>query len=95
MPFTLPIPVQAFQPAARGLTADAGVHDLVSVPLSLQSRRKQRDPTLLWPDSESGAQTIAEDKDRTVGSHRVLERDEHQPDAQRSGADSSQQRSQG
>jgi len=68
-------PRQSLEPAGAGFAADTGVDDLVSVPLSLQSLRKQRHPTLLSPDSVGGAQAVAEHKDRTVGGHRVLERD--------------------
>src|SRR2546421_12994273 len=44
------------------------------------------------PGTECGAQAVAEHKDRVVGGHRVLERDEHQPQAQRPGADDPQPR---
>ena len=79
-------PGQALQAAAGGLAAHAGVDDLVSVPLSLQSLREQRNPTLLRPDAVGGAQTVAEHEDGMVGRHRVLERDEQQADAERPGA---------
>jgi len=49
--------------------------------LCLKSLREQRNPTLLRPDSEGGTQAVAEYQDRTVGSHRVLERNEQQSTA--------------
>ena len=64
------------QATAARLTAYAGVDDLVSVTLCLQSLRKQRNPTLLWPNPGGGTQAVAEHEDRSVGRHRVLERDE-------------------
>ena len=67
---------QALQAAAARFSAHAGVDDLVSVTLCLQSLRKQRYPTLLWPNPIGGTQAVAEHEDRTVGRHRVLERDE-------------------
>jgi hypothetical protein len=69
-------PRQALQPSSARLTAYAGVDDLVSVPLGVQSLCEQRNPTLLRPNAVGGAKTIAEHEDRTVGRHRVLERDE-------------------
>ena len=85
---------QALQAAARGFAADAGVDDLVPVPLSLKSLCEQRDPTLLWPDSVGGTQTVAEYEDGAVRGHRVLERNEQQSHAERPGAGDSQQCSQ-
>ena len=72
---------QPLEAALGGLAADAGVDDLVPVPLSLQSLRKQSDPTLLRPEAVGGAQAVAEHKDVAVGGHRVLERDEQQSQA--------------
>jgi len=72
-------PRQALEASAGGFAAYAGVDDLVSVPLRLKSLPEQRNPTLLRPDSKCGAQAVAEYKDRMVGGHRVLERDEYQP----------------
>jgi hypothetical protein len=68
---------QTLQPTGARFTAYAGVDDLVSVTLGLQSLREQRYPTLLRPNTVGGAETVAEHEDRTAGRrHRVLERDE-------------------
>jgi hypothetical protein len=67
---------QPLQATDAGFSAHAGVDDLVSVTLCLQSLRKQRYPTLLWPNPIGGTQAVAEHEDCTVGRHRVLERDE-------------------
>jgi len=67
---------QALQATASGLSAHAGIDDLVPVTLGLQSLREQRNPTLLRPKLICGAQTVAHHEDRAVGRHRVLERDE-------------------
>jgi hypothetical protein len=72
---------QPLEATTAGLAADTGVDDLVPVTLSLQTLREQRHPTLFRPDSVSGAQAVAEYKDGTGRSHRVLERDERQPHA--------------
>ncbi len=50
---------QPLQAPAAGLTAYAGVDDLVSVTLCLQSLRKQRNPTLLWPNPVGGTKAVA------------------------------------
>ena len=80
---------QTLQAAAAGLSAHAGVDDLVSVTLSPQSLREQRNPTLLRPNAVGGTQTVAQHEDRMVGGYRVLERDEQQADAERPGASGS------
>ena len=41
---------------------------------------------MLRPNAVGGTQTVAQYEDRTVGGHRVLERDEQQADAERPGA---------
>ena len=80
---------QTLQATAAGFSAHAGIDDLVSVPWRLQSLWTQRDPTLLRPNPLGGTQTVAQHEDRTVGGHRVLERDEQQADAERPGASGS------
>ena len=80
---------QTLQTPATGLSAHAGIDDLVTVTLCLQSLRQQRNPTLIRPNLVSGTQAVAEHEDGTVGSHRVLERDEQQSNAERPGASDS------
>ena len=67
---------QALQPTPTRLPAHAGIDDLVTVTLCLQSLPKQRNPTLFRPNPIRGTQAVAEHEEGTVGSHRVLERDE-------------------
>ena len=67
---------QALQSAPAGFPAHAGIDDLVTVTLCLQSLPQQRNPTLIRPNPIRGTQAVAEHQDGTVGSHRVLERDE-------------------
>ena len=67
---------QALQATLARLPAHAGIDDLVTVTLCLQSLPEQRNPTLLGPNLIGGTQAVAEYEDGMVGSHRVLERDE-------------------
>ena len=80
---------QALQATLARLPAHAGIDDLVTVTLCLQSLPEQRNPTLFRPDPIRGTQAVAEHQDSTVGSHRVLERDEQQTNAERPGASDS------
>ena len=80
---------QALQSTTARLPAHAGIDDLVTVTLCLQSLRQQRNPTLIRPKLVRGTQAVAEHQDGTVGSHRVLERDEQQSNAERPGASDS------
>ena len=67
---------QALQTTPTGLPAHAGIDDLVTVTLCFQALREQRHPTLFRPNPIGGTQAVAEYQNGTVGSHRVLERDE-------------------
>ena len=67
---------QALQATLARLPAHAGIDDLVTVTLCLQSLPEQRNPTLFGPNPIRGTQAVAEHEDGMVGSHRVLERDE-------------------
>jgi len=59
---------QAGQRGTRRITADAGIHHLVTVTFRFQARLQQTHPSAIERDTEGGTQTVAEDQDtRAVG----------------------------
>ena len=61
---------QAGQAAGGGLAADAGVHDLESVPFLRDLLRQQTHPALIDADAVTGAEAVAEHQDRPAPARR-------------------------
>ena len=78
---------QSFQAATAGLAADAGVDDLVLVPLVVEPLLQQRDPALLGLQPVGRTQAVTETEDDAIlRGGRALEPDEQQCQCERPAA---------
>ena len=70
---------QSFQAATAGLATDAGVDDLVLVPLAVEPPLQQRDPAFCGLESVRRTQAVTEaEDDVSLRGRRALESDEQQ-----------------
>ncbi len=70
---------QSFQAATAGLATDAGIDDLVLVPLVVEPLMQQRDPAFFGLESVRRAQAVTEAEDDAIlRGRRALEPDEQQ-----------------